>query len=70
MTVTGSGFALGAGATKFKFGGVLASGVECSSHTSCRAVSPAHKAGTIEVKATVNALGSAKDPPADQFTYQ
>ena len=70
VTVTGSGFALGAGATKFKFGGVLASGVECSSHTSCRAVSPAHKAGTIEVKATVNALGSAKDPPADQFTYQ
>ena len=70
VTVTGSGFALGAGTTKFKFGGVLASGVECSSHTSCIAVSPPHKAGTIEVKATVNALSSAKDPPADQFTYQ
>jgi len=70
VAVTGSGFALGAGSTKFKFGGVLASGVECSSHTSCTAVAPPHKAGTFEVKATVNALSSAKDPPADQFTYQ
>ena len=30
----------------------------------------ANQEETIEVKATVNALSSAKDPPADQFTYQ
>jgi hypothetical protein len=69
VTITGSGFALGAGATTFKFGSAIATGVECSSHRSCIAFSPKHAAGVVEVKAKVNGLASPKDPPADQFTY-
>jgi hypothetical protein len=69
VTITGTGFALGAGATTFKFGSALATGVDCSSHRSCTAVSPKHAAGIVEVKARVNGLASPKDPPADQFTY-
>jgi hypothetical protein len=30
---------------------------------------PAHEAGTVEVRATVNKLSSGKEPPGDQFTY-
>ena len=32
-------------------------------------VSPPHAAGTVDVKATVNKAASAKNAPADQFTY-
>ena len=69
VTITGTGFAPGAGATSFKFGSVPATGVECSSHTTCIAVSPKHAVGTVEVKALVNRLPTPKDPPADQFAY-
>ncbi len=69
VTITGTGFALG-GKTTFKFGGVAASGVSCSSINSCTAVSPARtKAGKVEVIATVAGKSSKKNPPADQFTY-
>lgn len=69
VTITGSGFALGA-KTTFKFAGVAASGVSCVSSSSCTAVSPARAtAGKVEVIATVAGRSSAKDPPADQFTY-
>ncbi len=69
VTITGTGFALGA-KTTFKFGGVLASGVNCTTITSCTAVSPARtKAGPVEVIATVAGKNSKKDPPANQFTY-
>lgn len=69
VTVTGSGFALGTTATVFKFGSAKATGVNCSSATSCTLTAPAHEAGTVEVRATVNKLTSGKEAPGNQFTY-
>jgi hypothetical protein len=68
VTIAGTGFAPGTGGTVLKFGGVLATNVSCSSPTACTATSPAHKAGTVDVKATVNGLASPK-VAADRFTY-
>jgi hypothetical protein len=60
VTISGSGFALGAG-TEFKFGRVLASGVSCSSSSSCTATAPAAaKAGAVEVIAAVGKAESKK----------
>ncbi len=70
VTITGSGFAVGAGATTFKFGSKKATAVECSSTASCTLLTPAGKAGTVEVTAAVGKLKSADDPPGDQFTYE
>jgi alpha-tubulin suppressor-like RCC1 family protein len=67
VTVTGTGFALGA-ATKFKFG-TYAKSVNCTSTTTCTVISPPHAAGTVDVEATVNKVHSARNRPADQFTY-
>jgi hypothetical protein len=54
VTIVGTGFAPGAGATVFKFGAVLATGVSCSSTTTCTAVTPkASKAGLVTVNAAV-----------------
>ena len=69
VTVSGSGFALGATATVFHFGTVKAKTVSCSSSTSCLVTAPAHTAGTVEVRATVNAVASPKEP-TDLFTYE
>jgi hypothetical protein len=73
VTITGTGFAVGANATEFKFGAVpIATSVECSSITTCTAVAPARSAGTFNVRAKVPGRGvgaSAPNPPADQFTY-
>jgi hypothetical protein len=69
VTVTGSGFALGSGATIFRFGTAKASGVNCSSSTTCTLIAPPHAVGPVEVKATVNKVASIKEPPGDQFTY-
>jgi hypothetical protein len=69
LTVTGTGFALGKTATVFKFGTAKATSVECTSTTECTVVSPAHAAGIVDVKATVNKATSATSRPADQFTY-
>jgi hypothetical protein len=69
VTVTGTGFALGTTATIFKFGLTKARSVNCTSTTTCAAVSPAHEAGTVDVKATVHSVSSPKNPPADHFTY-
>ena len=69
VTITGSGFALGAG-TSFKFGKAAAGSVNCTSSTSCTAVSPAAaKAGAVDVIAAVGATKSKKNPPGDRFTY-
>jgi hypothetical protein len=68
VTITGSGFALGS-ATVFKFGATKATGVSCSSSTTCTAIAPKHAAGTVDVIATVNLISSLKSPPADQFSY-
>ena len=73
VTVTGTGFALGASKTEFKFGGrPIATSVECSSSTTCTAVAPAHLARTVDVRARVrgtHVAASSPNPPADQFTY-
>jgi hypothetical protein len=68
VTITGSGFATGAGATAIRFGTTAATSVSCSSSTSCTAVSPKHATGTVHVVAKVNGIASAKTS-ADQFTY-
>jgi hypothetical protein len=70
VTVTGTGFLAGTTGTVFKFGTAKGTSVKCSSTTSCTVVSPAHATiGTVDVKATVNNSASAKNAPADQFTY-
>jgi hypothetical protein len=70
IEVTGTGFALGTGATAFKLGATTAASVTCGTTTTCAVVTPAHKAGIVEVRATVHKLLSAKDPPSDRFTYR
>ncbi len=60
VTITGAGFAVGAGAIAFKFGSKLATGVECASTTSCTAITPAgKKPATVQVSAAVGKLKSA-----------
>ncbi len=71
VTVTGSGFAIGAGTTVFEFGKALATSVECSSTSSCTLITPAaSKPGALDVVALVGKLKSKKSPPADQYTYE
>lgn len=69
VTISGSGFALGA-ATTFKFASGLATSVNCSSTSVCTALSPpSAKAGTVDVKATVATFKSPRNAPADHFAY-
>jgi IPT/TIG domain len=68
VEVTGWGFALGS-ATTFKFGKELGTSVNCRSTTECTVIAPAHAAGKVDVKATVNKVTSPKNRPADQFSY-
>jgi hypothetical protein len=68
VTVTGTGFATGANATKFEFGSVPAPAVYCGSSTECTAISPKHETGTVDVRATVSGAISPTSA-ADQFTY-
>lgn len=69
VTITGSGFQPGASGTQIKFGKVLASGVNCSSRSSCTAIAPATtKAGGVDVTATVAGKRSARST-ADRYTY-
>ncbi|MBA3808217.1 MAG: IPT/TIG domain-containing protein [Solirubrobacterales bacterium] len=69
VTISGSGFALGA-ATTFKFASGIATSVNCSSTSSCTAVSPSRaNTGVVDVKAKVGSVSSPKSVPADQFTY-
>ena len=62
VTVTGSGFALGSTATAFIFGKVKAKSVNCTSSTTCTMTTPAHVAGTVDVKATVNKAAQRDQP--------
>ena len=69
LTVTGSGFAVGAGTT-FSFGKAVASSVNCASSTECTLLTPAAaKPGTVDVRAKAGGKTSKKSPPGDQFTY-
>jgi hypothetical protein len=74
VTVTGTGFVVGA--TTIKFGSTLASSVKCTSwkgsepkvETTCTVTAPAHEVGTVDVTASVNKVRSPKTT-ADRFTY-
>ena len=68
VTVTGSNFATAAGQTTVQFGAAAATGVNCSSTTSCTATSPAGN-GTVDVTVTTGGSTSAINQPADVFTY-
>jgi alpha-tubulin suppressor-like RCC1 family protein len=71
VTVSGSGFAIGVGATIFEFGKAQATAVECSSTSSCTLTTPAaKKAGVLDVVAAIGKSKSKKSPPADQYTYE
>jgi hypothetical protein len=71
VTVSGSGFALGAELTRFKFGKGFATSVACASTTSCTMLTPAAvKAGAIDVIAKVGTRSSPPSPPADRFAYE
>lgn len=71
VTVTGTGFAPGAGMTAFKFGRSSATNVECASTTTCTMQAPAaKKQATVDVVATVAKAKSKKNPPADQYRYE
>lgn len=67
VTITGTGFATTPGATTVSFGGVAATGVFCSSVTTCVATSPAG-AGVQDVTVTVAGQASAATA-VDKFTY-
>jgi IPT/TIG domain/WD40-like Beta Propeller Repeat len=69
VTITGTGFGVGKTATVLKFGTIKATSVNCSSDTTCTVIAPAHAVGTVDVKATVNKVSSAKNAPADQYTF-
>jgi alpha-tubulin suppressor-like RCC1 family protein len=70
VTVSGAGFAVGSNLTVFKFGSIKAKSVSCASTTECSVVlGAAHAAGAVDVKATANKASSAKNAPADDFTY-
>jgi hypothetical protein len=69
VTVSGSGFAPGSGATTITFGATAATSVNCASTTTCTAVTPAHGAQTVDVSATVSGITSPREPPGDQFTF-
>jgi IPT/TIG domain len=68
VTITGSGFALGSVMT-LKFGAAAASSVNCTSTTSCTAVTPAvAKPGTVKVVASIAGAKHSK-PLEASFTY-
>lgn len=71
VTVTGTGFAPGAGQTLFEFRKGIALSVNCASINVCTMTAPAAaKAGVVDVRAQVGTKTSKKNPPADQYTYE
>jgi IPT/TIG domain/Regulator of chromosome condensation (RCC1) repeat len=62
VTVTGAGFVAGTTGTKFSFGTTHSASVNCASSTECTVVAPPHEAGTVEITAMVNKVGSLKSP--------
>lgn len=67
VTITGTGFA--PGATTVEFGTKQATEAQCSSSTTCTAVSPAHKAaGAVDVHVSSGGKRSAATA-GDEFTY-
>jgi hypothetical protein len=69
VTITGSGFATGTTGTVFHFGAGKATAVSCVSSTECTATNPAHAAGTVEVRALVNGVGSGVES-GNKYVYE
>ena len=72
VTITGTGFDTGSGATKVYFGSTAATGVTCASTTSCSVSSPAGAASLLDTSVDITvAVGGATSmaTPSDQFTY-
>jgi len=68
--ITGSGFALGAGATHFKFARARGSEVDCTSSTACTVRSPKGAgAGSVDVVPSVAGSTGKASPPGDRFIY-
>jgi hypothetical protein len=67
VTISGSNFSATAGVT-VTFGGTPATGITCSTTSTCTAISPAHAAGLVDVVITVGGQSSAITN-ADKFTY-
>ena len=60
VTITGTGFSTAAGATAFAFGTSAATGVSCSSTTTCTAVTPSgRRSTTVSVTVRVNGVAGA-----------
>jgi hypothetical protein len=68
VTVSGSGFTPGTGATTFKFGSTAAGSVVCPSSNECTMVTPAHHGGAVKVKASAGGAVSGKSAGA-AFIY-
>jgi hypothetical protein len=69
VTITGSGFDPAPGATAVDFGpGNPASGVSCSTTTTCTAVSP-RGSGTVGVIVLADGFGETPTLPQDGYTY-
>jgi hypothetical protein len=66
VAITGSGFSITPGQTTFLFGDQPATGVSCSSTTSCTAVTPPERSGAVSVRVTVN---GQPGNVASEFTY-
>lgn len=65
VTITGSGFAVWPNATVIMFGSVASEEVSCATTTSCTVIAPAHKAGTVPVRANVDGVISQATPATD-----
>ena len=68
VTISGTGFSTAPGATAVDFGATSATGVSCSSTTSCTAVAPTGAPAVVNVTATVAGITSAAGP-LNSFTY-
>jgi hypothetical protein len=70
VTLTGSGFALGETATEVLVGSAVATSVDCSSTTTCTAVTPAAaKAGTADVRVSIHSNEPSQSKKSSKATF-
>lgn len=68
VTITGANFSTTPGAATVDFGSTPATGVSCTSTTSCTAISPPSWVGTVNITATVGSTAT-QVTNGDRFTY-
>ncbi len=68
VAVTGTHFVTGSEKTKFMFGKMPATSVNCTSSSTCNVVIPVHPVELVNVRAIADGMFSAITP-GDQFTY-